>query len=87
MIRVTCQACRCFKPDVVTPVGEGAAELCWLCAHHVTEHGLSLAHAPTGECECTAEQVYPAGWRAELARKLEAGNAFNWRGAIRGARG
>lgn len=59
-----CQACKTFEAEVLAPVGDGAARLCWLCAHHVAEHDASLQAAPSAECECTPDQVYPADVRA-----------------------
>lgn len=82
MKHATCEACRSFRPEALTPVGDGAAELCWLCAHHVADHGASLADAATAECECSPDFVYPVGVRAALDRKIAATAPFVFRGTV-----
>lgn len=67
-----CVACKAFKAECQAPVGEGSAPMCWLCAHHVVDHGVSLHKAHEAECECTPDQVYPARVLQERERQLEA---------------
>jgi len=57
-----CVACKGFEAECETPIGDGAAKLCWICAHHVTEHGASLEAGPArwAECGCSRAQIYPA---------------------------
>lgn len=55
-----CVACQAFNAEVRAPVGEGSAPMCWLCAHHVVDHGVALHDAMEARCECTPDQVYPA---------------------------
>jgi hypothetical protein len=55
-----CKSCKTFVPECLVPVGAGAVELCWLCAHHVVEHEVCVDHAYTGTCKCTPEDIYPA---------------------------
>lgn len=55
-----CVACEAFQAECHAPVGEGSAPMCWLCAHHVVDHGVAPHEAATAECECAPEQVYPA---------------------------
>lgn len=63
---LACASCRAFRAEVVCPVGDGAADLCYLCAHHVAVHEVSLGGAPSAECECGPEEVYPADVRAAM---------------------
>lgn len=58
-----CAACKAWSPEVTMPVGDGAVDLCWLCAHHHVDHGATLREAPTAQCECTAAEIYPADYR------------------------
>lgn len=57
--RKACVACGAFAAECEVPVGEGAAPMCWNCAHHVVDHGVPLHEAMTAECECTPDQIYP----------------------------
>lgn len=57
--RESCRACRTFAPEVLVPDGDEAIPMCWLCAHHVVEHGTSMDAARCGECECTPQEIYP----------------------------
>lgn len=57
--RKACVACEAFAAECEVPVGEGAAPMCWNCAHHVVDHGVPLHEAMTAECECTPDKVYP----------------------------
>jgi hypothetical protein len=55
-----CAACSTFRPEVVvSTTPDTHAALCWICAHHVVEHGAPVAHARVGECECAPEAIYP----------------------------
>ncbi len=54
-----CRACGTFSPDCLVPVDEGALPMCWLCAHHVVDHGSAVSAAHVGECECSLEEIYP----------------------------
>lgn len=68
-----CAACRAFVPECVY---QGRA-LCWLCAHHIVDHGCSLHAAPMGECECLPEAIYPEESNIlELARSARAENTL-----------
>ncbi len=55
----TCGACKAYRAECVAPVGEGSMALCWLCAHHVVDHGVAPGLATTAECECTPDKIYP----------------------------
>lgn len=57
--RKACAACKTFAPEVLVPDGDAAVPMCWLCAHHVIEHGTALEHAHCAECECTPQEIYP----------------------------
>lgn len=54
-----CAACETFTPELLVPVGDAAVPMCWLCAHHVVEHGTAPHHAHAAECECTPQEIYP----------------------------
>lgn len=71
---VTCAGCATFVAECACPVGDGARPLCWICAHLVVEHGVSLETVATSEaCECAPEDIYPveraAALRAARARE------------------
>ena len=67
-----CAACRAFRPEALVPDGDGCVELCWLCAHHVTEHEVALEHAGDARCKCRSGDIYPAD---VLARRQYAAHA------------
>ncbi len=46
--------------EVPTPVGEGSADLCWVCAHYVVHHGLPVGPIPEKPCGCSREEILPA---------------------------
>jgi hypothetical protein len=48
-----------FRAECYVPVGDGSATMCWLCAHHVVEHGCAVSSARVAECECPPQDVYP----------------------------
>lgn len=54
-----CVACNAFLAECYAPVGDSSAPMCWLCAHHVIDHGVEPEHAPWAECECNRSQIYP----------------------------
>ncbi len=54
-----CQSCRVFAGEVQTPIGDGAALLCWLCAHDATCHDMELGTISAG-CSCSSSEIYPA---------------------------
>lgn len=68
--RKLCAACKGLAAECYCPVGEASAPMCWLCAHHVVDHGAELYEAATAECECLPHQIYPhrARPRGELTR-------------------
>ncbi len=57
--RESCHACRTLTPDCLVPVGDESVPMCWLCAHHVVEHGTTTVEAQEGECECLPHEIYP----------------------------
>lgn len=57
--RRSCAACKVYAPEVLVPDGDAALPMCWLCAHHVVEHGTALEAAYCAECECTPQEIYP----------------------------
>ncbi len=60
--KTTCFACKLWTPECWVPMPAvlgGSQPMCWLCAHHVVEHGMAPEHAHCGECECTPAQIYP----------------------------
>jgi RNA polymerase sigma-70 factor (ECF subfamily) len=62
--RRPCGACKSRPGDVLTPVDDGEARLCWVCAHQVADHGIALLDAPAARCSCDPadiEPVDPAG--------------------------
>lgn len=54
-----CASCRAFKPECLLPDGDAAVPLCWVCAHHVAEHGSSVAHAYVQQCSCLPREIFP----------------------------
>lgn len=62
VVKPVCRACQTFAPDCLAPVGDGALPMCWLCAHHVVDHGAEVDAAVHGECDCAPQDIYP--WRA-----------------------
>lgn len=68
----TCNACKAYAPEVIVPLGEGAIELCWLCAHHHVDHGVPLSECPTSErCEHAPHEIYPSRKPDALIAKAE----------------
>lgn len=76
---VTCENCKAYAAECETPVGDGAASLCWLCAHDITFHGLPLGELREGPCGCARHQVYPAAVLAKLDADLEAAKRYRVR--------
>lgn len=66
-----CVACKGYRAECVVPVGEASAPMCWLCAHHVVDHGVAPELATTAECECLPHQIYPG-----RNQPLDMGNYF-----------
>jgi hypothetical protein len=54
-----CRACKVFTPEVLVPNGHGALPMCWLCAHHVVEHGTGISQAYAARCECSHDEIFP----------------------------
>ena len=63
-----CAACKVFRPEVLVPYDDGAVECCYLCAHHIAEHGCKLEEAVECECECLPTEIYP---RSHFGDKFE----------------
>lgn len=61
-----CAACQGMRAECVAPVGETSMPLCWLCAHHVVDHGVAPGLAMTAECECLPEEIFPDRLRIKL---------------------
>jgi hypothetical protein len=57
--RQSCVSCKTFAPECLVPVGDDAVPMCWLCAHHVVEHEVSVADAHRADCKCSASEVFP----------------------------
>lgn len=57
--RKLCVACQAFAAECEAPIDEGSAPMCWLCAHHVVDHGVTLHEAAEARCECLPHQIYP----------------------------
>lgn len=58
--RKLCLACKAFAAEVEVPVGEGAAPMCWMCAHLHVDHNVPVHETLTSEaCECTPDKIYP----------------------------
>lgn len=74
-----CGACKVFTPDCLVPMGHGAIECCWECAHYIVVHELSPRQAARAECECSPEEIYP---KAVLERRRALRDAV---AAVRGA--
>lgn len=55
-----CKSCRAFKAECEVPYDEGTWPMCWLCAHQIVDHGVSLYEATEAQCECLPEAMYPA---------------------------
>lgn len=64
-----CENCQCFAAEANVPIGEGAAETCWLCAHSLIVHRSKLGE-PITLCDCKADDIYPA---PVLLRQAELG--------------
>lgn len=62
----SCESCRTFAAEVLVPNGDGASRVCWICAHAVAEHEISVAHAHAHTCDCTARQIYPHDVRDKI---------------------
>lgn len=58
--RKVCASCDTFQADIMTPVGDGAIALCYVCAHFVAVHGVTVKLAFTKTCACDREEIYPA---------------------------
>lgn len=54
-----CLACKAFVAECLVPVGDGAMQMCWLCAHQVIEHDAPLHTAHSAECACRRDEIYP----------------------------
>jgi len=50
-----CLACKVFRAECVTTVGT----MCWICAHHIVEHGCKLEDTCEARCECLPGDIYP----------------------------
>lgn len=59
VVRPACAACGVFCPECIVPYGDGAAHCCFICAHHIVEHGCTLEEAYAGECECLPTEIFP----------------------------
>jgi hypothetical protein len=57
--REACHACKSFAPDLLVPDGDEAVPMCWLCAHHVVDHGKSMQSALHAKCSCAPWMIYP----------------------------
>ncbi len=53
-----CKSCRALAGEVHTPIGDGAALCCYLCAHDITVHGAKLGDVSAG-CACSRAEIYP----------------------------
>lgn len=69
--RDVCRACRAFAAECLVPVGDGAARLCWACAHMVADHGHDVADAAGARCGCPPTEVYPADVRPDLGWRCD----------------
>lgn len=59
--RPICEGCKVLLADAPTPFGDGCEDLCWLCAHYVTQHGVMVGEAlPDQVCGCPIHEIYPA---------------------------
>lgn len=77
-----CPGCRAFRPEVNTPVDDGAVELCWHCAHHATAHEhRPIETAWQAVCTCSANEIYPAG-HAGRGKALPSGEALREMAAL-----
>lgn len=65
--RECCRACKTFAPEVLVPDGDESIPMCWLCAHHVVEHGTVIEHAHCAECECSPQMIYPLRFIGDVA--------------------
>lgn len=54
-----CKSCRALAGEVETPIGDGSARCCYLCAHDITVHGAKLGEVSRG-CACPRHEIYPA---------------------------
>ena len=59
VVKPVCRGCKTMAPECLVPHGDGAIPMCWLCAHHVIEHGTAVDHAYVGECECLPSEIFP----------------------------
>lgn len=57
-----CESCRGFAPEVMVPApeGDGISMMCWLCAHQVADHDISIEGAVSATCQCSRDEIYPA---------------------------
>ncbi len=77
-----CRACKTFVPELLVPMGDEAVPMCWLCAHHVVEHEASMQAAPSACCECSHNEIFPAGhprYRGALATVATVREDGPWR--------
>lgn len=77
--KVVCENCQAFAAECEAPIGDGAASLCWLCAHDATVHGIELGHVRGEPCGCKREDVYPASVLVRLDAEIAAASRYRVR--------
>lgn len=74
-----CEACGAFVAEVVAPVGDGAVDACWMCAHLIAVHEVPLARVLDSYeerlCHCEKHEVFPPDVIARRNALLEQSNA------------
>jgi hypothetical protein len=77
---VICEHCNAFAAECETPVGDGSASLCWLCAHDVTFHEVAMGSPlRTSPCGCKRGDVYPADVLARMDAERDAATRYRVR--------
>lgn len=78
-----CAACKVWIPECLVPVGDGSKGMCWMCAHHVVDHLISVDRAGAAVCKCRKDQIFPRRVLEEREAMLEAARKSGSRTMLR----
>lgn len=55
-----CVGCNAFRAECYVPVGEGSAQMCWVCAHLHVDHDVPIDQVLNSQmCECAPHEIDP----------------------------